>query len=211
MLEVAFATAARNASTTRRCCRKSRSELGALPDDDAPGWASWRAATGERSTIGAISSNVMPKTSWSTKASRSAGSSVSSTMRSARPTESASMASDSGSHAPRVMIGSGRRTSSESSRRDVRARSISRHTRATTVVSQRRRLATSSTSARLNRIQVSWTASSASLADPSMRCAIVRRCARCSSNSPASHSLVAISHRVPVNVPIAMTDRTSEM
>ena len=68
-----------SASTTRRCSRKSRSELGALL------WtrrrarlASWRAATGERWTISEISSNVMPKTSWRTKASRSAGSSVSS-------------------------------------------------------------------------------------------------------------------------------------
>ena len=47
-------TAARNASTTRRCFRRSASEVGAWP------WtrrrarlASWRAATDERSTIGA--------------------------------------------------------------------------------------------------------------------------------------------------------------
>ena len=52
-------------------------------------------ASGRRS--GAISSNVMPNTSCSTNASRSAGSRVSSTTSSASPTESASMASDSGS------------------------------------------------------------------------------------------------------------------
>jgi hypothetical protein len=54
--------------------------------------ASWRAATGDRSTIGPISSNVMPNTSWSTNASRSGGSRVSSTTSSASPTESASIA-----------------------------------------------------------------------------------------------------------------------
>jgi hypothetical protein len=44
-----------------------------------------------------------------------------------------------------------------------------RLTRATTVVSQPARLSTASTSVRLSRSQVSWTASSASVDDPSIR------------------------------------------
>ena len=59
--------------------------------------ASCRAASGERSTIGAISSNGTANMSCSTNASRSAGVSVSSTTSSASPTESASSASCSGS------------------------------------------------------------------------------------------------------------------
>ena len=47
--------------------------------------ASWRAASGERSTIGAISSNGTANMSCSTKASRSAGVSVSRTTSRARP------------------------------------------------------------------------------------------------------------------------------
>jgi hypothetical protein len=49
--------------------------------------ASWRAASGERSTIGAISSKDTANMSCSTNAMRSGGDSVSSTTRSARPTE----------------------------------------------------------------------------------------------------------------------------
>ncbi len=59
--------------------------------------ASWRVASGERSTIAAISSNGTANMSCSTNASRSAGLSVSSTTCSAIPTESASNASCSGS------------------------------------------------------------------------------------------------------------------
>ena len=44
-----------------------------------------------------------------------------------------------------------------------------RHTRATTVVSQPPRFSTSLVSARLTRSQASWTASSASLTEPSIR------------------------------------------
>jgi hypothetical protein len=46
---------------------------------------------------------------------------------------------------------------------------MSRQTRATTVVSQARRFATSRVSERLSRSQVSCTASSASLSEPSIR------------------------------------------
>jgi len=45
----------------------------------------------------------------------------------------------------------------------------------TTVVSQARRFSTALTSVRPSRIQLSWTASSASLADPSIRYATARR------------------------------------
>ena len=58
--------------------------------------ASWRAATGVRPTIGAISSNETANMSCNTKASRSAGARVSSTTNRARPTESASKTSSSG-------------------------------------------------------------------------------------------------------------------
>ena len=46
---------------------------------------------------------------------------------------------------------------------------MSRHTRATTVVSQPARFCTASASDRLSRSQASCTASSASLAEPSIR------------------------------------------
>ena len=86
-----------------------------------------------------MSSNGTAKTSWSTNARRSAGCSVSSTTSSAAPTASAASASPSGSGAAssaRVTIGSGSRPpSSASSRRRLRASSIVRHTRETTVVS----------------------------------------------------------------------------
>ena len=108
--------------------------------------------------------------SCSTKASRSAGVSVSSTTSSASPTESASNASCSGSlPSSRLMIGSGMCTSRGSSRRDSRERSMFRHTRATTVVSHPARFSTLPVSARLRRSQASWTASSASLSEPSIR------------------------------------------
>ena len=56
-----------------------------------------------------------------------------------------------------------------SSRRDWRDRSMSRHTRETTVVSHPPRLSMSVASARLSRSHASWTASSTSLNDPSIR------------------------------------------
>jgi hypothetical protein len=56
-----------------------------------------------------------------------------------------------------------------SSRRDARERSMFRLTRATIVVSQPPRLSTPLVPARLARSQASWTASSASLSEPSIR------------------------------------------
>jgi hypothetical protein len=56
-----------------------------------------------------------------------------------------------------------------SSRRDLRERSMSRQIRATTVVSQPPRFSTAWVSERFSRSQVSCTASSTSLVEPSMR------------------------------------------
>jgi hypothetical protein len=56
-----------------------------------------------------------------------------------------------------------------SSRRDLRERSMSRHTRATTLVSHPARFSTPAVSERLSRNQASCTASSASLSEPSIR------------------------------------------
>jgi hypothetical protein len=128
------------------------------------------SASGERSTIGAISSKGTAKMSCRTNASRSSGVSVSSTTSSARPTESASNASCSGSTpSARSTIGSGTRTPSGSSRRELRERSMFSETRATTVVSQPPRFSTLLASVRLSRSHASWTASSASLSEPSIR------------------------------------------
>ena len=108
--------------------------------------------------------------SCSTNASRSAGASVSSTTSSASPTDSASSASCSGSPRPSPLTGgSGPGPSSDSSRRALRERSMSRHTRATTVVSQPPRFSTAPVSDRLRRSHASCTASSASLSEPSIR------------------------------------------
>ena len=88
----------------------------------------------------------------------------------ARPTESASSASCSGSiPSSRLTIGSGMYVTSGSSRRDWRDRSMSRHTRATTVVSHPPRFSMPLASERVRWIQDSCTASSASLSEPSMR------------------------------------------
>jgi hypothetical protein len=65
--------------------------------------------------------------------------------------------------------GFGDRSSIGASRSAPRARSMSRQTRAIAVVSQPPRLSIAAASARLRRSHVSWIASSASLADPSMR------------------------------------------
>jgi hypothetical protein len=89
-------------------------------------------------------------------ASLSAGSSLSSTTSSARPTESASSACSSGYTEPSVVTtGSGNRSSRVSSRCVRRDRSAFNQARATIVVSQRRRLATSATSERLARSHAS--------------------------------------------------------
>jgi len=66
-------------------------------------------------------------------------------------------------------IGPGTRTPIGPSRRDRRARIMFSDTRATTVVNQAPRFATALVSVRLSRSQASWTASSASLSEPSIR------------------------------------------
>src|SRR5947207_563473 len=101
----------------------------------------------------AMSSNGTAKRSWSTNARRSAGDSVSSTTSSARPTESAISASCSGSlpaagcTLPAVSI--------DSSRLDLRDRSMSRQTRETTVVSHPPKFSTAPASARFSRSHAS--------------------------------------------------------
>jgi len=108
--------------------------------------------------------------SWSTNANRSAGVSVSSTTRSASPTESASSASCSGSlWSSTVTTGSGSQEPTYSSRRVRRARSMSRQTRPTTVVNQPPRFSIAELSVRLSRNHASWTASSLSSIVPSIR------------------------------------------
>ena len=103
-----------------------------------------------------------------TKASRSAGASLSSTTNSASPTESARSVSCSGLVPPLLFaIGSGARVSRATSRRDVRERNMSRQTRATTVFSHPPRFSMPA-SDRLSFSQASWTASSASVSEPSI-------------------------------------------
>ncbi len=68
-----------------------------------------------------------------------------------------------------LTTGSGTKVSMGSSRREARERSMLRQTRLTTVVSQPARFLTSLTSAWLSLSQVSCTASSASLSEPSIR------------------------------------------
>ncbi len=136
-----------------------------------------------------MSSNGTANMSCSTNATRSAGARVSSTTSMASPTESASSASCSGLvPAPALSPAAGVTSASGSSRRAARERSMSRHTRATTVVSQPPRFSTPSDPERLSRSQDSWTASSASLGEPSIRYATARSRARWSSNCAASQS-----------------------
>ena len=149
--------------------------------------------------MGAISSKGTANMSCITKARRSAGFSLSSTTSSARPTESARSASCSGSIGPsRPTVGSGDCGPTGSSGRALRERSMSRHTRATTVVSHPLRFSTSLVSERLRRSQASWTASSASLNEPSIRYATPRRCGRLSSNGLSRVSRSSTSHPLPV-------------
>jgi hypothetical protein len=82
-----------------------------------------------------------------------------------------------------------------------------RQTRATIVVSQPPRFSTVLVSAPLARSHVSWTASSASLGDPSMRKATARRCGRCSSKRSTSQSCSAIGHIPPSRRVSALTNR----
>ena len=90
------------------------------------------------------------------------------------PTESASNAWSSGpgsgsdGWAP-VTIGSGSHVPTYVSRRDARVLSMSRQIRPTVTVSQPRRSSVPPGSDRCSRIQPSWTASSASVSDPSIR------------------------------------------
>ena len=100
--------------------------------------ASCRVAVGERPRMLAISSKGTANMSCSTKASRSAGVSLSSITSSARPTESANSASCSGSVPLRCLQPARAGAARDCSRRDVRERNMSRQTRATTVVSQPR-------------------------------------------------------------------------
>ena len=126
------ALAAGSASGTGAPCDPRRARL-----------ASCRAAAGVRSDD---RGDVLEGHARTCRAARTpvapAGARVSSTTSSASPTESASTASCSGSAASRVTIGSGTATSSGIFRRDLRDRSMSRHTRATTVVSQPPRFST---------------------------------------------------------------------
>ena len=162
--------AARNASTTAHWPSRSVSGTGAPRTRRRARLASCRAAAVDRPTIGAISSNGNANTSCRTNATRSAGVRASRTARSARPSESPRSASCSGSiPSSGLTIGSGTCVSSGASRRVRRERSMFRHTRPTTVVSQPLRLSTSLVSVRLRRIQASCTASSASAREPSMR------------------------------------------
>ena len=160
----------------------TRSGLGAPRTRRRARLASCRAASGERPSTAATSVNGMANVSCSTNASRSAGVSVSSTTRRARPTESASTASSSGSRAGAVppaggtapfpaaaSAAPGHAPPTGSSCRWRRDRSMFRDTRATTVVSQPPRFSTSAGFAPVSLSQVSWTASSASLDEPSSR------------------------------------------
>jgi hypothetical protein len=66
---------------------------------------------------------------------------------------------------------------------------LSRQTPATTVVNQPPKFSIVCVSERFSRGHVSWTSSSASLSEPSMRYPTARRRVRCSSNWRASHSV----------------------
>lgn len=160
------------ASRTCRCLPRSGSDDGVAPRARRRArLASCRVADEVRSTIGAMSSKGTANMSCSTNAIRSAGSSVSRTTSRARPTESAWRTSCSGSIVESGLItGSGTKVSSRgSSWRRVRERSMSRQTRPTTVVSQPPRFSMAPASLRLSFSQHSWTASSASASEPSMR------------------------------------------
>ena len=86
-----------------------------------------------------------------------------------RPSRRAVPRCSGSSPSSRLTIGSGTCTSSGSSRRVLRERSMFRQTRATTVVSHPPRFSTWLASERLSRSQASCTASSASLTEPSIR------------------------------------------
>src|SRR5262249_13533688 len=156
--------------------------------------ASWRAAASDRPTIRAISSKGRSNKSCSTKATRSTGVNVLKTIRRAEPTESASRASSAGLAGRRLSGTSRLCSSSDSSFLDLRNRSMSRQTLATTVVSQPPRFSTLLTSERVRRSQASWTASSASPLEPRIRKATALNWGRYSLNFSASQSLSIISN-----------------
>ena len=74
-----------------------------------------------------------------------------------------------GVESPDTAVGSGKLGVGGGWGRDLRAWSMFRQTRETTVVSQPPRLSTPLVSERLKRSQASWTASSASLGEPRIR------------------------------------------
>jgi hypothetical protein len=143
-----------------------RVRCGTAPDAAAGTARELPGAAGVLPITGAISSNGTANMSCSTNATRSAGPSASSTTSSASPTESASSASSPGSR--RSSSGSGW-VSRGSSGWLRRVRSRDRHTRATTVVSHAPTFSISPAPVRWNRSHASWTASSASAAEPSIR------------------------------------------
>src|ERR1700712_881630 len=154
-----------------------------------------------------MSSNGSANRSCRTKATRSAGDSVSSTTSIAGPTASESSTCSSG---PASVDAWSRGTASEgSSRRERRDRSMSSETRATTVVSQPTGFCTSSAPARDARSQASCTASSASADEPRIRWATACRCVRLSSKHCGRSR--SIGHTpCPASV-IGLTDRSGPM
>src|SRR6266581_2466189 len=74
---------------------------------------------------------------------------------------------------------------------------MSRQTRPTTVVSHAPRFSTAAVSDRLSRSHASWSASSASVNEPSMRYATACSCGRCCSNSSTCQSRVLTCHILP--------------
>ena len=177
--------ATRNASTTLRWTARSASGSGApLRTRRLALLAKYQLAAKLRPTTVATSSNGRPKTSWSTNERRSGrGGRVSSTTSSARPTKSAMTAlrlRDRFPSTARLTIGSGSQDP-----RLVRALGLCGgpaahrgHFSPTTTVSQPRSSPRPPGSLRSSRTQASWTASSASVREPSIRYAIARRCGR---------------------------------
>ena len=157
--------AVRNASTSRRWRTRSVAGSGVWPRTRRRARAaSWAAVFSDRPTIGAISANGRSNMSCRTNASRSAGDSRCRMTSNAAPTESASRPPVPDRPLRRSRCARAATVSSSGcSGWALRARSMSRQMRATTVVSQPRMLRTSVTSARSIRSHASWTASSASV------------------------------------------------
>ena len=107
----------------------------------------------------------------------------------AEPTASASRTSRSGSIASDAATAPSASIAGAAFSRVFRARSMSRHTRVITVVSQPPRLSTAPVSAVI-RSHVSCKASSVSVVEPSMRYASARRRGRFSSNRTLRDAVV---------------------